>query len=75
MKLAELTIGQEATISSLQQLDGSTRKKLMVMGILPNTPVTLVRKAPMGDPLQVRVRDVSVAIRKSTAEQISVEVA
>ncbi|MEZ9132709.1 ferrous iron transport protein A [Vibrio breoganii] len=75
MKLAELTIGQEATISSLQQLDGSTRKKLMVMGILPNTPVILVRKAPMGDPLQVRVRDVSVAIRKSTAEQISVEVA
>ncbi|MEZ9702944.1 ferrous iron transport protein A [Vibrio breoganii] len=75
MKLDELTIGQEATISSLQQLDGSTRKKLMVMGILPNTPVTLVRKAPMGDPLQVRVRDVSVAIRKSTAEQISVEVA
>ncbi|MEZ9850807.1 ferrous iron transport protein A [Vibrio breoganii] len=75
MKLAELTIGQEATISSLQQLDGSTRKKLMVMGILPNTPVTLVRKAPMGDPLQVRVRGVSVAIRKSTAEQISVEVA
>ncbi|GAB7220652.1 FeoA family protein [Vibrio comitans] len=75
MKLAELKIGQEATISSLKQLDGSTRKKLMVMGILPNTPVTLVRKAPMGDPLQVRVRDVSVAIRKSTAEQISVEVA
>ncbi|CAM2776203.1 FeoA family protein [Vibrio rarus] len=75
MKLAELNVGQSATIRSLQQLDSSTRKKLMVMGLLPNTAVTLVRKAPMGDPLQVRVRDVSVAIRKSTAAQISIEVA
>jgi ferrous iron transport protein A len=32
-----------------------------------------VRKAPFGDPLQIRVRDVSVALRKSTAEQIIVE--
>lgn len=75
MKLADLTIGQNATISSLQGLDTQTRKKLMVMGLLPNTPVCLVRKAPMGDPLQVRVRDVSIALRKSTAQHIQVEVA
>ena len=73
MKLADLTIGQSATIHSLQGLDAQTRKKLMVMGLLPNTPVTLVRKAPLGDPLQIRVRDVSVALRKSTADQITVE--
>lgn len=73
MKLADLTIGQSATILSLQELDGQTRKKLMVMGLLPKTPVTLLRKAPLGDPLQIRVRDVSVALRKSTAEQIRVE--
>ncbi|OBT08577.1 iron transporter FeoA [Vibrio sp. UCD-FRSSP16_10] len=74
MKLGELNIGQQATICSLQELDSSTRKKLMVMGMLPRTPITIIRKAPMGDPLQVRVRDVSVAIRKSTANQIAVEV-
>ncbi|CAM4017114.1 MULTISPECIES: FeoA family protein [Vibrio] len=74
MKLSELTVGQQANICSLKQLDNSTRKKLMVMGLLPNTAVTLIRKAPMGDPLQVRIRDVSVAIRKSTANQITVEV-
>ncbi|GAD78237.1 FeoA family protein [Vibrio ezurae] len=73
MKLSELAVGQQANICSLKQLDTSTRKKLMVMGVLPNTLVTLIRKAPMGDPLQVRIRDVSVAIRKSTAQQIMVE--
>lgn len=73
MTLSDLTIGQTATILSLQELDGQTRKKLMVMGLLPKTPVTLLRKAPLGDPLQIRVRDVSVALRKSTAEQITVE--
>lgn len=75
MKLADLALGQDATIVSMQQLDNQTRKKLMVMGLLPNTPITLVRVAPFGDPLQVRVRDVSVALRKSTADQIDVEVA
>ncbi len=75
MKLADLALGQDATIVSMKQLDNQTRKKLMVMGLLPNTPITLVRVAPFGDPLQVRVRDVSVALRKSTADQIDVEVA
>ncbi|GAM70518.1 ferrous iron transport protein A [Vibrio sp. JCM 19236] len=75
MKLADLDLGKDATIVSMQQLDSQTRKKLMVMGLLPNTPITVVRVAPFGDPLQVRVRDVSVAVRKSTANQIEVEVA
>jgi ferrous iron transport protein A len=47
----------------------------MVMGVLPNTQVTLIRRAPMGDPLQISVRGVSVAIRKQLALQIEVEVA
>ncbi|WP_261815676.1 FeoA family protein [Vibrio gallicus] len=75
MKLADIPLGQQATIVSMQQLDGQTRKKLMVMGLLPNTQVTVVRVAPFGDPLQIRVRDVSVALRQSTAKQIDVEVA
>ncbi len=44
----------------------------MVMGMLPKTEVTLIRRAPMGDPLQVEVRGVSIAIRESIAEQIEV---
>ncbi|WP_140198561.1 FeoA family protein, partial [Vibrio parahaemolyticus] len=48
-------------------------KKLMVMGLLPNTEVKVIRRAPMGDPLQVEVRGVSVALRETIAQKIEVE--
>lgn len=46
----------------------------MVMGLLPHTEITVVRLAPLGDPLQVRVRGVDIALRKKIAEDIEVEV-
>ncbi len=73
MKLSKLDNGQTGRIQSLDALDAGTRKKLMIMGVLPNTEVRLIRTAPMGDPLQIEVRGVSLAIRKSMAEQIEVE--
>ncbi|AUI85650.1 ferrous iron transport protein A [Vibrio azureus] len=73
MKLSEITPGQTVTIRLLEGLSPDVRKKLMVMGLLPNTEVTLVRRAPMGDPLQVEVRGVSVALRESIAKNIEVE--
>ncbi|GAK23608.1 ferrous iron transport protein A [Vibrio sp. JCM 19052] len=45
----------------------------MVMGLLPNTEVKVIRRAPMGDPLQVEVRGVSVALREAIAQNIEVE--
>ncbi|GLT15710.1 FeoA family protein [Vibrio algivorus] len=74
MKLSELKMGQSADIVHLNALPNDIRKKLMVMGMLPNTSVTLIRKAPLGDPLQVEVRGVSLAIRGKVAEEIEIEV-
>ncbi|GLT17399.1 iron transporter FeoA [Vibrio zhanjiangensis] len=74
MKLSHLTQGQKATIIGFSHLSSDVRKKLMIMGLLPNTPVTLIRKAPMGDPLQVEVRGVSLAVRTNIADSIVVEV-
>ncbi|EGQ7726689.1 ferrous iron transport protein A, partial [Vibrio sp. Vb1554] len=54
-------------------LSSDIRKKLMVMGLLPNTEVKVIRRAPMGDPLQVEVRGVSVALRETIAQKIEVE--
>ena len=61
---------------ALKEVDGLSsdiRKKLMVMGLLPNTEVKVIRRAPMGDPLQVEVRGVSVALRETIAQKIEVE--
>ena len=73
MRLSEITPGQTVTIRLLEGLLPDIRKKLMVMGLLPNTEVTLIRRAPMGDPLQVEVRGVSIALRESIAKNIEVE--
>lgn len=72
MKLNDLKVGQVANIVNLNALTNEVRKKLMIMGVLPNTQVTLIRKAPMGDPLQIEVRGVSLAIRGQVAAAIEI---
>ncbi|MGF1682612.1 FeoA family protein [Photobacterium minamisatsumaniensis] len=74
MKLSELSCGAEGVVTGMSTLPAATRKKLMVMGVLPNTPISVVRVAPLGDPLQVRVRGVDIALRKQLAESIDVEI-
>ncbi|EGQ9109373.1 TPA: ferrous iron transport protein A [Vibrio alginolyticus] len=73
MKLSEINPGDTVTIRLLDGLSSDIRKKLMVMGLLPNTEVKVIRRAPMGDPLQVEVRGVSVALREAIAQNIEVE--
>ncbi|MFN1513721.1 FeoA family protein [Vibrio owensii] len=73
MKLSEIKSGETVTIRLLEGLTSDVRKKLMVMGLLPNTEVKVIRRAPMGDPLQVEVRGVSVALRVAIAQNIEVE--
>jgi ferrous iron transport protein A len=73
MNLSELKEGQSAEIKALNGLSGDVRKRLMVMGLLPNTVVKVIRRAPLGDPLQVEVRGVSLALRENIARSIEVE--
>lgn len=74
MKLSELSCGVNGVVTDMSNLPVATRKKLMVMGLLPNTAVSVIRLAPLGDPLQVRVRGVDIALRKQIAANIDVEV-
>jgi Fe2+ transport system protein FeoA len=48
--------------------------RLMEMGLVPGAPVRLVKAAPLGDPIQVCVRDYHLALRRSEARSITVEV-
>ena len=73
IKLSELKMGESGRVVSLTGISVDIRKKLMAMGLLPNTTVTLVRSAPLGDPLQLKVREVNIAMRKKMAESIEVE--
>ncbi len=73
MKLSDLNDGDRGTVLTMNCLSNEVRNKLMVMGLLTNTEVKLIRRAPMGDPLQVEVRGISLAVRESIASAIEVE--
>ena len=73
MTLNELKIGQPGVITAVGG-DGALRCRLLDMGIIPKTRVTLQKVAPMGDPIEIRVRGYELTLRVEEAEKIEVEV-
>lgn len=73
MVLAQLSPGQSARIKNMNQLTRPLRRKLMVMGLLPQTEVIYLRAAPLGEPLQIQCQGICLSMQKSLAQQIEVE--
>lgn len=71
MTLAELKIGQTATITEVGG-EGSLRQHFLDMGVLPGVPVTMVKYAPMGDPLEMRIHGYELTLRKADAGKIMI---
>jgi len=72
MALSQLPIGSSATLRDFAKA-GTAFIRLREMGLLVGTPLTLVRAAPMGDPLEIKVRGNHLTLRKSEADHILVE--
>jgi ferrous iron transport protein A len=72
MKLSELAVGATAVVREFPR-SGAAFVRLREMGLLAGTPVTLVRTAPLGDPLEIKVRGYHLTLRKSEAEHVVVE--
>ena len=71
IKLSELAVGSSAIVREFPKA-GSAFVRLREMGVLAGTRVTLVRTAPLGDPIEIKVRGYNLTLRKSEAEQILV---
>jgi len=71
MNLAETRIGQVVTVAHVAG-DGSFRRRLMELGLVPGTRVEVVGIAPLGDPLELLVRGSSLSIRRAEAQGVSV---
>lgn len=71
MTLDKLSIGQTATITAVGG-DGALRCRLLDMGLIPKTKITLQKVAPMGDPIEIHVRGYELTIRKEEAGKIEV---
>jgi len=71
MTIRDLKIGQTGLITSVGG-NGSLRQHFLDMGIIPQNEVTLIKYAPMGDPLQVRIQGYELTLRLADAEQIEI---
>ncbi|HEV2209297.1 MAG TPA: FeoA family protein [Verrucomicrobiae bacterium] len=69
--LTAVAIGQSATVAEIN-VPPASRPRLMEMGLLVGTPVELVRFAPLGDPVEIKIRGYNLTLRKQEAEQILV---
>lgn len=72
--LDQLSLHETALITKLNTTDLGYRNKLLAMGITPGCKVTIIRKAPLGDPLQITIRGFQLCLRKSEAASIQVEI-
>ncbi|HOB63708.1 MAG: ferrous iron transport protein A [Clostridiales bacterium] len=71
MTLDALQTGEKAKITKVEG-EGSMRKRLLDMGLTPGTNITLFKKAPMGDPIEIVVRGYHLTLRISDARKIFV---
>ena len=67
--LEQLAIGERAVVRHID-CDRRIGCRLMEMGLMPGTPIEMVRRAPLGDPLEIRLRGYLLSLRKSEASGV-----
>ena len=71
MNLDELEIGKDAVVASVDCDEPSLRQHILDMGLTPGVEVTLMKRAPMGDPLEIRLRGYELTLRRDDAAHIA----
>lgn len=73
MKLKELKLGISARIIGYSGGDMHYRQKLTRMGLIKGEILSIVRKAPMGDPIEILIKGYNLTLRKTEADALEVE--
>lgn len=73
-KLSNLKVGQIGKVISLNETNKEIRRHLLDMGITRGVEVTIKKIAPMGDPIDISLRDYELCIRREDLHKIEVEV-
>ncbi len=71
--LKDLAVGDSVRITGFEQTRKAYRKRLLAMGLTPGTEFTVSRFAPMGDPVEIKIRGFSLTLRKDEAEVLLIE--
>lgn len=70
--LAEVPVGQRATVARVVGLDGVSMR-LLEMGLTPGCTVSVLGVAPLGDPLELEVRGYRLSVRRTEAARVEVQ--
>lgn len=70
--LRDVNIGETVTVVKLHG-EGAVKRRIMDMGITKNTRIYVRKVAPLGDPIEVTVRNYELSLRKADAEMVEVE--
>lgn len=73
MTLKDLQVGDRAKVAGFLETGGAYRRKLLSMGLTPGAEISVARVAPMGDPIEIRVRGFALSLRKNEAAALLVE--
>lgn len=68
-----LTVGDSGKIIGYANSGKAYRKRLLAMGLTPGTAFTITRFAPLGDPVEIKIRGFSLSLRKAEAAALVVE--
>lgn len=71
VNLKSLSDGKTGIVEKIE-LTGATKRRLIEMGITPGTKITVLKRAPLGDPIEILLRGYSLTIRGTDAERIQV---
>ena len=71
--LSDMQVGDSGIVEALQGR-GNIQHRLVDMGVVKGTRITVVKKAPLGDPIEVKVKGCALALRMNEAAMISVAV-
>ena len=73
MKLKEMEVGSKVKIIGYSNTDRHYRQKLLRMGLVKGEIFTIIRKAPMGDPIEIKIKGFCLTLRKDEADALMVE--
>ncbi|ODR95264.1 iron transporter FeoA [Methyloceanibacter stevinii] len=71
--LRGLSVGDRASVIGFNEGAQHYRQKLLAMGLTPGTEISVVRVAPLGDPVEIKVRGFSLSLRKHEADALKIE--
>lgn len=72
-RLSELKVGDRARIAGYSESGKDYRRKLLSLGLTPGVEIGVTRIAPMGDPVEIRVRGFSLSLRKEESAALNLE--